>query len=92
MSDERPHATMCRDIEPVFVAEREVTLTKAREQSDYTTFVAWVRNEARKQCEHGYCPKGKCRGHAEISDWELLSESDEEFTCRFSAEIFCRCE
>ncbi|MGI9334935.1 MAG: hypothetical protein ACR2RL_17455, partial [Gammaproteobacteria bacterium] len=86
MATEVPHATMCTDIELVRQSEQVVTLAKTRDQSDYSTFVAWARNEARKHCERGYCPKGKCRGHVDISEWELLSESNDEFTCRFSAE------
>lgn len=92
MSNELPHATMCTDIEPVRLDKQEITLAKARDQSNYATFAAWTRNEARKHCEGGYCPKGKCRGHVEISSWELLSESADEFTCRFSVEMHCHCQ
>ena len=92
MADELPHATMCADIEPVRLVEQEITLAKARNQSDYATFAAWIRNKARKQCESAYCPKGKCRGQVEVTDWEPVSESNDKFTCRFSAEMSCRCQ
>ena len=92
MASEQPHATMCEEIEPSHPVDQEVTLVKARTQSDYATFVAWARNEARKRCERGYCPKGKCRGHVEIVKWELVNESGDEFTCRYSADIYCRCQ
>lgn len=91
MSTNEVHAERCAEIAPIRYDHEVMTFEKVKDQSDYTTFVAWARNNARKLCEHGACLKGRCRGHLEMPEWEVLEETEESFTCQFSGEIFCRC-
>lgn len=91
MSSTGAATAVCADIEPVHFRHEVKTFKKMKHQSNYTAFATWARNEARKLCEHGQCTKGHCHGHVELPEWEVVEESDETFTCKFSAELFCRC-
>jgi hypothetical protein len=82
----------CDSIEPVQLNNERRTLSKVPEQSAFATFNNWARHEARHLCERGSCATGTCRGRVDVSDWHLVEESEEEFTCEFSAEFFCRCQ
>lgn len=92
MSTETATGVLCQDIEAVWRRDENATLQKSRGQSDYALFTAWIRNEARKHCKGGFCSKGNCHGHANVSKWEVVAEDDTSFTCKFTAELFCRCD
>ena len=85
------HIVPCKDIEPVRMTGERRTMDKVAEQSAFATFNNWAHHEVRRMCERGSCVTGTCRGHVDVSDWRLVEETDEQFTCEFSAEFFCRC-
>lgn len=81
----------CKDIEPVRMNDERRTLQRVPHQSAFATFNDWALHQARRMCERGSCVTGTCRGHVDVSEWRLVEETPDSFTCEFSAEFYCRC-
>ena len=93
MSDITPgdHIVPCQDIEAVRMQGERRTLDKKPDQSAFAAFNDWAHHEARHLCDRGSCVTGRCRGLVDVSDWQLVEETESSFTCVFSAEFYCRC-
>jgi hypothetical protein len=85
------HIVPCADIAPVRMTGERRTLKKVPDQGAFATFNNWAHHEARLMAERGSCVTGTCRGLVDVSDWRLVEETDDAFTCEFSAEFSCRC-
>jgi hypothetical protein len=86
------HIIPCANIERVKMTDERRTLEKVGGQTPFAIFSNWANHEARHMCERGSCVSGTCRGHVDVSDWRLVEDDEERFTCEFTAEFYCRCE
>ena len=84
--------TPCKDIPPVSMENEHRSFDKVAHQTAFATFNNWAHHEARRLCGQGSCVTGTCRGHVDVSDWRLVEDEAERFTCAFSATFFCRCD
>ena len=82
----------CEEIPPVYMENERRTFDKVAHQTAFAIFNDWAHHEARRLSKRGSCVTGTCRGHVDVSDWRVLNDDSERFTCEFNASFFCRCD